>query len=63
MVPQLTVTLSTQLPLKAMAPTGSSSGTPGGWTGATVDVATCPSMIGIAAVHWMYGWNNYKKEE
>jgi len=30
-----------------MVPTVSSSGTPGGQTGATMAVATCPSVIGI----------------
>jgi len=38
---------STQLPLRAMIPMVSSSGTPGGWTGGTMAVANCHSVIGI----------------
>jgi len=33
--------------LRAMIPTGSSSGTPGGQTGATMAAATCHSLNGV----------------
>jgi len=39
--------ISMQLILRAMEPTGSSLGTPGGLNGGTMAEATCPSVIGI----------------
>jgi len=45
--------ISMQLLLRAMIPTGSSSGTPGGWTGATMAAAICPSVIGIVIKAWV----------
>jgi len=45
--------ISMQLLLRVMIPMGSSSGTPGGQTGATMAAATCPSMIGIVVEAWV----------